>query len=328
MIQRRVAWRSRTCVLSLALVTSLSAIFLHTGLYGDFMRLMRTRRPVSKLLSRPLIRSVEIDRLSIDSPIQLHLPQNCYHAADLQGNNHTLCSNQVLVGVMSSRRTLARYADGPYLEWTKYKENMIVNFYTPSKVLQVQEAISVDCAEREDNQIVEFSLATFKKMYSDYPSMKWYLKFDDDALLFPTNFLSRLAALNPSKPVIGGHLINVTINEKRIELFSGGAGYFLSNSAMKMLVGHSDECLNRHVSNISNGGPEDVIVTRCIRHLFGDQLAQVHIQEMYPLSYEETMENVNGFSPDFVRPYPVSFHWIKSHQMTMQLMSRTVFIAD
>jgi hypothetical protein len=261
----------------------------------------------------------------MDSPILLHLPQNCYHAVDLQGNNQTLCSNQVMVGVMSSRSTLGRYVDGPYLEWTKYKENMIVNFYTPSKIPQVEEAIFVDCAEREDNQIIEFSLATFKKMYIDHPQMKWYLKLDDDAVLFPTNFLSRLAALNPSKPVIGGHLINATINEN---CFSGGAGYFLSNSAMKMLVGHSDECLNQHVSNRSNGGPEDVIVTRCIRHLFGDQLAQVHIQEMYPLSYENTMENVDGFSPDGVRPYPVSFHWIKKHEMTMQLMSRTVFIAD
>jgi len=122
MIQRRVAWKmSKTRTFTLGTSNEFLTLKLKCDLfvyrivcmYGDFMRLTRTRRPILNVLSRPLIWSVEIDRLSIESPILFHLPQNCYHAADLQRNNHTLCSNQVLVGVMSSRRTSYRYADRP-----------------------------------------------------------------------------------------------------------------------------------------------------------------------------------------------------------------------
>lgn len=293
----------------------------HAGWYGDLKCLIRKSNSDSKILARPFIRPDQIDTLLVDSPILLHAPQNCYDAVDLQGNNQTLCSNQVLVGVMSSRSTADRYLDGPYLEWTKYKENMIVHLYTPSQASDIKEAISVDCAEREDNQIAEFSLATFKKMYRDHPHMKWYLKFDDDAVLFPSNFLHRLAFVNPNKAVIGGNIIPEGC-------FSGGAGYFLSNSAMKILVERADECLDQHVSNRSKGGPEDVIITQCVRKFFGDQLVQVHIQEMYPLTYENSLENLLGYAPNGVLPYPISFHWIKTKVMTMMLLRRTAFVKD
>ncbi len=151
--------------------------------------------------------------------------------------------------------------------------------------------------------------------------MSWYLKLDDDSLLFPTNFMHHLASLNPDQAVMGGHLIYDGI-------FSGGAGYFLSNSVLQMLVERASECLKQHVPNRLLGGPEDVIVSLCVKHFFGDQLVQVHIQEMYPLTYENTQENLYNYSFDGVRPYPVSFHWIKNHDMSMKIMNRTVFILE
>ena len=156
---------------------------------------------------------------------------------------------------------------------------MIVTFYTPTPGSGIKEANHVDVLERQDNQVVEFTFALFKKMYSDHPHMSWYLKLDDDSLLFPTNFMHHLASLNPNQAVMGGHL-------KYDGIFSGGAGYFLSNSVLQMLVERASECLKQHVPNRLLGGPEDVIVSLCVKHFFGDQLVQVHIQEMYPLTYE------------------------------------------
>jgi hypothetical protein len=216
---------------------------------------------------------------------------------------------------------LNQLQNGTFKHWTKYKNNAIINIYTPSFIdFSVERTTLVDVKERNDNQIIEFSLFTLRKIYEEYPDQKWYVKFDDDGLLFVPNLLKKLSTFDYNKDIFGGHYL------KQVETFSGGAGYFMTRTVIKTLSENVEKCLDKYVPDRSKGGPEDLVITKCLGWLFGDKLQTYHVPQMYPFSYQETKDNKLDYTPYGILHHPISFHGIKSNEEALTYMEKVLLI--
>ena len=101
---------------------------------------------------------------------------------------------------------------------------------------------------------------TFRDVYLRYNAFDWYLKSDDNTFIFVDNLKKFLQEKNSTQPVTYGYDMKLIVDRG---YHSGGAGYVLSNEALKRIG-------SQLVSNYSfcpNSGVEDVDVAKCLRKL-------------------------------------------------------------
>jgi glycoprotein-N-acetylgalactosamine 3-beta-galactosyltransferase len=103
-------------------------------------------------------------------------------------------------------------------------------------------------------------LGAFKEIYLRYNDYNWYLKADDDTVVFMDHLREFLSDKNPQDPLTYG----CTLKGKVYKGYqSGGAGYVLSREALNRI----GEQLNKNYSFCPNSGIEDFDVARCMRML-------------------------------------------------------------
>lgn len=224
----------------------------------------------------------------------------------------SLLPEDVVVYVLISRATVDRYVSGPFKKWRELQGSMKVLLFIPQPSPLIPEAISLDIEERADHKISDFSIAALQKAYTLFPDKKWFLKFDDDGYLFVPNFLTVLAALDPSDLILGGRVFF-----EHGSGISGGAGYFMSNQVMAAVAKGSGICYN---PGKSKGEDEDLLIQRCAKQQFGPHALQVlNIRGMYAFTVRHTKENHWGGSPEGLIGYPLTFHWIRGAQDTADI---------
>ncbi len=99
---------------------------------------------------------------------------------------------------------------------------------------------------------------TFRDVYLRYNDFDWYLKADDDTFIFVDNLKKFLKDKNSTQPVTYGFDFKVIVDRG---YHSGGAGYVLSNEALRR-VGSK---LVEDYKFCPNSGVEDVDVAKCLR---------------------------------------------------------------
>ena len=103
---------------------------------------------------------------------------------------------------------------------------------------------------------------TFQDVYLRYHDFDWYLKADDDTFILVDNLKSFLKTKNPSMPITFGYDYKLFVNSGG-GYHSGGAGYVLSNLALKRigskLISNYTFCLNTR--------NEDIDIAQCLRKL-------------------------------------------------------------
>ncbi len=101
---------------------------------------------------------------------------------------------------------------------------------------------------------------TLIDVYLKYDYFDWYIKADDDTLIFIDNLKSFLKNKNVSEPITYGYDYKLFVKPV---FHSGGAGYVLSNEALKRigskLVSNNSFCENTNY--------EDIDVASCLRKL-------------------------------------------------------------
>lgn len=102
--------------------------------------------------------------------------------------------------------------------------------------------------------------SAMRYIFLKYPYYDWYLKADDDTFIFVDNLKKFLSTQNASSPVSFGHSFNRGI---QYGYHSGGAGYVLSNEAMRR-IGSS---LSMNFEFCPNRKFEDLDVSTCLRKL-------------------------------------------------------------
>ena len=142
-------------------------------------------------------------------------------------------------------------------------------------------------------------LRTFQDVYLRYNNYDWYLKADDDTFIFVDNLKSFLKTKNSSQPVTYGFDFKTIVEHG---YHSGGAGYVLSNEAIKRIGAK----LVSNYSYCSNSNIEDVDVASCLRKLeiypeksidetgaerFHPFHVKNHIQARYPSGFFEYSAN-------------------------------------
>ena len=101
---------------------------------------------------------------------------------------------------------------------------------------------------------------TLRDVYLRYNDYDWYLKADDDTFIFVDNLKSFLKTKNSSQPVTYGYDFKIIVEGG---YHSGGAGYVLSNEALKRI----GPKLSPGDTFCPNKGIEDVDVAKCLRLL-------------------------------------------------------------
>ena len=101
---------------------------------------------------------------------------------------------------------------------------------------------------------------TIMDIYKRYDNYDWYLKADDDTIIFMDNLKTLLTDRNHSDLfTLGYNIFDLSGGNYR----SGGAGYVLSNGAMKA-VGSK---LHEKEKFCRNTGTEDADMGDCLRYL-------------------------------------------------------------
>jgi glycoprotein-N-acetylgalactosamine 3-beta-galactosyltransferase len=101
---------------------------------------------------------------------------------------------------------------------------------------------------------------TFRDVYLRYNDFDWYLKADGNTFIFVDNLKEFLKDKNSTQPVTYGYDMKPIVDQG---YHSGGAGYVLSNEALRRIG-------SQLVSNYNfcpNSGVEDVDVAKCLRKL-------------------------------------------------------------
>ena len=101
---------------------------------------------------------------------------------------------------------------------------------------------------------------TFRDVYLRYGDYDWYLKADDDTFIFVEHLKSFLKTKNSSQPVTYGFDFKAIVEHG---YHSGGAGYVLSNEALKRIGSK----LTTDYNFCPNSGTEDVDIAKCLRKL-------------------------------------------------------------
>lgn len=101
-------------------------------------------------------------------------------------------------------------------------------------------------------------MLSLRHLYQHYLSeYQWFMKADDDTYIVMENLKLLLSKCDSKKPIYLGHHFKVHLKQGYM---SGGAGYVMSQTALRMLV---EDGLNRQKCTM-DGHDEDVDVGRCL----------------------------------------------------------------
>ena len=97
------------------------------------------------------------------------------------------------------------------------------------------------------NRLTDKIYSTLKYLYLNHNDYDWYLKADDDTFVFVENLRNFLSRKNKTSPVTYGYDFNCYVDKG---YHSGGAGYVLSNEALKRIGNR----LNKNYTRCANSG--------------------------------------------------------------------------
>jgi glycoprotein-N-acetylgalactosamine 3-beta-galactosyltransferase len=154
------------------------------------------------------------------------------------------------------------------------------------------------------SQLPDKIFLSYKYIYQKYNNYDWYLKADDDTWIFMNNLRKFLSLKNSSRPVTYGYDYKIKVENG---YHSGGAGYILSNEAMKRL----GKKLNEDYSFCQQTDSEDVDVARCLRKM--NVLPEKSIDDFgrerfHPLNL---MLHYKGKIPEWLYNYSTNINSIK-----------------
>ena len=145
---------------------------------------------------------------------------------------------------------------------------------------------------------------TYMDVYSKYNDYDWYLKADDDTFVFIDNLRKFLKTRNLKYPATYGYNFKgqFLTDDEWLYYNSGGAGYALSNMAMKRIT---DE-LKQNYSYCPMTGVEDLDVGNCLRMLSispQNTMDSKKLEMFHPLTLRD---HVYGEYPDWLEKYSVN----------------------
>jgi glycoprotein-N-acetylgalactosamine 3-beta-galactosyltransferase len=134
-------------------------------------------------------------------------------------------------------------------------------------------------------------LHAFEDVYRMRPDFGWYLKADDDTFIFYDNLRDFAATKNASEPVTFGYEYGEWVYGG---YNSGGAGYLLSNEAMRRLVSSW-----RKVS-WEMMGEEDIEVARILRSVGVFPQSSLDEKGRERFHCLEILDHYKGYFPDWL----------------------------
>jgi glycoprotein-N-acetylgalactosamine 3-beta-galactosyltransferase len=145
-----------------------------------------------------------------------------------------------------------------FIAKSKYHQSSVpMEFYDENNLPLLHLPNYYESYERLSDKVFE----TFKYVYLNYNDFGWYVKADDDTFMIIDNLKSFLKDKNPSSASTFGRVLQ--LDEIESGYLQGGAGYVLSNKALKKiglkLINDESFCLN--------SGREDLDVAKCLRKL-------------------------------------------------------------
>ncbi|KAK0174876.1 hypothetical protein PV327_010594 [Microctonus hyperodae] len=103
----------------------------------------------------------------------------------------------------------------------------------------------------------------FKYAYEKYKDqIDWFMKADDDTYVIVENLRYMLSSYDPSTPLYFGCRFKPFVKQGYM---SGGAGYVLSNEALRRFV--ENALPDKEKCRSDNGGAEDVEMGKCLEHV-------------------------------------------------------------
>lgn len=141
--------------------------------------------------------------------------------------------------------------------WGKRCDKILFVSSSPSELSMT---ISFDI-EDSRSHLTGKTMTMLNYMYNNYLNdYQWFMKADDDTFVIMENLKLLLSKCDHEKPIYLGHHFKVHLKQGYM---SGGAGYVMSQTALRMLV---EDGLNRDRCD-RDGNDEDVDVGRCLENV-------------------------------------------------------------
>lgn len=221
--------------------------------------------------------------------------------SNVQRNNFK--KNQIFCIILTSKNSIYTKGKIIYQTWAKSCDNFkfilkipddvkknAMNFsdfsYNKNDAFEVFNMLEPPEFEKDEYGILTDKLfVTLKYIYRKYNYYDWYLKADDDTFIFVENLRNFVSNKNPLLPVTYGYDFKLYVEKG---YHSGGAGYLLSNEALRRIGSK----LNYDLSFCANSGIEDVDVAKCLRKL-----------DVYP------NKSLDFLGRERFHPYSISMHY-------------------
>lgn len=135
-----------------------------------------------------------------------------------------------------------------------------------------------------------------RDVYKNFNDYDWYLKADDDTMIFVDNMREFLADKKTTDKYTYGYNFKVIVDKG---YHSGGGGYLLPRQALLDL----GKKLTDNYTSCANSGTEDVDVAKCLRTLGyvpGSSLDERGKERFHPLS---VLHHYEGYIPEWLDQY-------------------------
>nr|XP_039252800.1 glycoprotein-N-acetylgalactosamine 3-beta-galactosyltransferase 1-like [Styela clava] len=229
---------------------------------------------------------------------------------------------RVLCWIMTSPATLEKKASHVRDTWSK---RCNIRLFMSSVEDKNFPAVGLPVKEGRD-QLYEKTKEAYKYAWEHYKDQAdWFMKADDDTYLVVENLRFLLKDYDPKKPLFFGRKFKPFINQGYM---SGGAGYVLSNDAVRRFVEgiETKKCPK-------GGGVEDVEMGRCMEKIgviAGDSRDADHRETFHPLGpihhlKPGSIPPDNWFwkynyyptclGPECSSNYPITFHYVSTDEM-------------
>ncbi len=156
----------------------------------------------------------------------------------------------------------------------------------------------------EGTIINEKVFGMFKYMWEHHSDKKWFIKADDDTYLHFDNIVDMLSEYDYKTPVYVGR----AGEWNGVTYCGGGAGYIVSQAALKKWYPHIDHCQRLPVG-------EDVSVGKCLKDTVAiSPIFKTGFYHKLPQFFLTTVQGRKDH-PEGLTPRPLSFHSVSPEQM-------------
>ena len=281
------------------------------------------------------------DACPIDYSFAIHpVPAACKQRTQTRSDRtpHIVCPQDLAIALLTSANTASKRLPASLDTWVAFAEGIGVNVvvYSASALPKFPRTVVLDGVPTvASNAGRELSMYGIQDLHQRFPDAKWFLKFDDDAFLFPTNLMSELSQKiwkhttsrrDMKSRMARNGLIGPDWRQAHLMgrihgdgwTISGGAGLVFSQKALQEItrVDGIERCLNGSVfpdvKTFENGHGynEDTLWNRCLTTLTNTSV--LHVPSMH--MHAPGVEYVSWGAHDGMSHFPSTFHWIKSSQ--------------